>query len=86
MSEDATQILTAVLDELRLIRQAQGIEGRSMSREQAAAFLGVHKDTLYRLAREGESAYFHPGDRCKLTFPPDDLLAYRSKTRRAAVE
>jgi excisionase family DNA binding protein len=86
MSEDVTGILTAVLDELRLIRQAQGIEGRSMSREQAAEFLGVHKDTLYRLAREGEIAYFQTGDGGKMTFTLDDLLAYRSKTRHAAVE
>ena len=60
-----------------------------MTRDEAAEYLGVHPDTLYRWAvEEGETAYFRLGDggRAPIRFVRCDLDDYLSQTRVPTLE
>ena len=60
-----------------------------MTRDEAAEYLGVHPDTLYRWAvEEGKIAYSRLGDggRAPIRFVTRDLDDYLSRTRVPTVE
>ncbi len=84
--EDSTKEIVEAINGLRedMAKPADG----PMTREQAAAYLQIHRDTLYRLAREGQITYSRmgDGDRAPMRFYRRDLDSYLSKCAIKAVD
>jgi excisionase family DNA binding protein len=89
-------LMRQLIDEVRTLRRAPGNSGpteidanRPLSREEAADYLGVHKDTLYRWAvEEGRIAYSRLGNggRAPLRFSRKDLDHFISSQRIPTVQ
>lgn len=90
------ELMNALIEEVRSlrleIRRAQpgknDVQG-PLTREDAAAYLGVHPDTLYRWAvEEGRIAYSRLGDgsRAPIRFLRKDLDEYLAKNRIGTVQ
>jgi len=77
------QLLMEILEELRKQNQYT----RAMNRTEAAEYLGIHPDTLWRLARENRISYSRLGDgeRAPLRFRKKDLDEYLDACRIPAV-
>jgi excisionase family DNA binding protein len=67
----------------RLEANARYQSNAPMTREQAAALLQIHPDTLYRLAKEGVIAYIplNDGQRAPMRFLKEDLDAHLRRMR-----
>lgn len=85
MSEDT---LKEILGELRKQSEQQGRYDKPLTRDEAAEYLQVHPDTLYRWARDGEISYSRLGDgkTAPMRFWKKDLDAFLSKKRIPGVE
>ena len=78
------ELLEVLIDEVRAMRTAMEFNGTgavtpaTLTREQAAEYLGVHPDTLYRWARENRIAYIRmgEGEKAPMRFMRDDLDEY----------
>jgi excisionase family DNA binding protein len=57
-------------------------EDRWMSAREAAAYLGIHVDTLRRAAAERRIPFTQDGPRCKLWFRRSDLDIHRGGLAR----
>lgn len=55
-------------------------QGRLLSVNEVAYFLGVSRDSVYRLVRKGVLPYVRVGDR--LRFRPVEIDAYLTRERR----
>jgi len=96
MSEQEQVLLTELIDQLRSLRLAIEREQESrdkydgpLTREAAAEYLGIHKDTLYRWAVvEGRIAYSRLGDgvRAPIRFARKDLDDFLRRVRIPTVE
>ena len=79
-----------LVGEVRRLREV--VEGqrsdRPLTRIEAAEYLGVHPDTLYRWAVEGRLAYSRLGDGTKapLRFSREDLDDFIARNRIATTE
>ena len=95
MTDEQSEPTAELIVEIRLLRRAierqNGFMGhdRPLNREEAAEYLGIHKDTLYRWAvEEGRIAYSRLGDggRAPLRFRKEDLDEYLKKQRIGTVD
>ncbi len=96
MSEEVTMSeiveLTAEVRQLReAMERSQDVHDRyskPLTREQAAEYLSIHPDTLYRWAVEGRVAYSRLGDgeRAPMRFLKEDLDEYARNQRIPTVE
>ena len=69
-------------------QDAQGGYGKPLTREQAAEYLSIHPDTLYRWAVGGRVAYSRLGDgeRAPMRFLKEDLDEFARGQRIPTVE
>ena len=86
-------MLCTLIDEVReLWRAVEGPgktdEDRPLTRTEAAEYLGVHPDTLFRWAHENKVAYirFGNGEKAQMRFLKKDLESFVAGGRIAAVE
>ncbi|HIJ72618.1 MAG TPA: helix-turn-helix domain-containing protein [Candidatus Hydrogenedentes bacterium] len=96
MAETQTEPIAELVTEIRSLRlviqyesQVRRKYDQPLTREQAAEYLGVHKDTLYGWAvEEGRIAYSRLGDGTKasLRFIKKDLDEFVDHHRVPAVE
>lgn len=96
MLEEHYRLMNELIEEVRRLRldvrggQPNKDEAdRPLNRDQAAAYLGVHPDTLYRWAvEEGRIAYSRLGDgsRAPIRFLRKDLDDFISKHRIGSVD
>ena len=94
--EAHTLLLTELVTEVRAMRVSieraqhpKNLADAPLTRDEAAEYLGVHPDTLYRWAvEEGKIAYSRLGDggRAPIRFVTRDLDDYLSRTRVPTVE
>lgn len=91
MADNDLDMMAAILEELRKLTTLHEVDrqtmGRPMNREQAADYLGVHPDTLYRWARENRVTYSRlgDGDRAPMRFQKADLDEFLERSKIAAV-
>ena len=78
----------AIVEAINGLREdmAKSYDG-PLTRLQAAEYLQIHPDTLYRLAREGQITYSRlgDGDRAPMRFYRRDLDSYLSKCAIKAI-
>ena len=98
MLEDLLKVLQGIADDVRYLRSVSVTPihqtgstdlNRPLARDEAAAYLGVHKDTLYRWAvEEGRIAYSRLGEggRAALRFSKQDLDDFVSRQRISSLE
>ncbi len=96
MFEEHFELMRELIDEVRALRreferlsQHGPATDSPLSREEAAKYLGIHKDTLYRWAvEEGRIAYSRLGDggRAALRFAKQDLDDFLKRQRISTVE
>jgi len=84
--ENSDILFESLLVEIRALRQAvenQTVSDKPMNRIDAAAYLQMHTDTLYKLARANKIAYSRKGEgrRASMVFLKADLDDYISRTR-----
>jgi len=87
------ELLTVLIDEVKAMRLAMELNGTgavkpaTLTREEAAAYLGVHPDTLYRWARENRIAYVRmgEGEKAPMRFTLEDLDRYLQECRIEAL-
>ena len=84
--EVMTELLAELVNEAKLTRK--GGERTPLTRDEAAAYLQVHPDTVYKWAREGRLSYSRLGEGAKapLRFIRKDLDAFMSGQRIATAE
>ena len=90
-AEAHTALLTDLIVEVRAMReiielsqQPKNLSDAPLTREEAAGYLGIHPDTLYRWAvEEGKLAYARLGDggRSPIRFVKRDLDEFLSRMR-----
>ena len=80
------QDIGVLIEEVRGMREAieNGVNPKPLTRKQAAAYLQVHPDTVYRWAVEGQLAYSKLGDgeKAPQRFMLEDLNEFACKRRR----
>ena len=95
MTDEQFELTSELIVELRSLRLAierhngSNDRDRPLTREEAAEYLGVHKDTLYRWAvEEGRIAHSRLGEgaRAPLRFRKEDLDDYLQRQRIGTVE
>ncbi len=93
MSENDVQttLLRQLVEEVHELNEKLTVQvdhDLPMTREQAARFLNMHPDTLYKLARENKIAYSRKGDgkRSEMIFLRQDLEDYLDRMRIPAVD
>lgn len=86
MSDELFKELVVELRGLRLAMERNMDKDQPLTREQAAAYLGIHEDTLYRYAKEGLLAYSQIGGRGPMRFTRADLDAFMRSNRIPATE
>ena len=96
LPQQQLEMTAQLVAELRALRLAIQDQNRAphknnapLTREQAAGYLGVHKDTLYRWAvEEGRIAYSRLGDGAKaaLRFNKKDIDDFLGRNRIPTVE
>jgi excisionase family DNA binding protein len=96
MLDQHFELMRELIDEVRLLRhevEHTSDNGRSsdrpLTREEAAEYLGIHKDTLYRWAvEEGRISYCRLGEgsRASLRFLRKNLDDFLSSQRIPTVE
>ncbi len=79
--ETTDNLLKQLLREFRRFNEARSLDWRALSRQAAAEYLGCHPDTVYRLAKEGELAFFQANRGAPMKFTRQDLDSYREKIR-----
>ena len=96
MLDQIIELMRELIHELQLLRmqthntpEKESHLKRPLTREEAADYLGVHKDTLYRWAvEEGRIAYSRLGDggRAPIRFAKKDLDDFLLRQRIGTVE
>ena len=90
-----SEVFEQLLEEVRGLREAMervaegtGKYDKPMTRDEAAAYLQVHPDTLYRWAMEGMVAYSRMGDgqKAPLRFTKEQLIEAQLLGRRFGIE
>ncbi len=87
MASQVIEKLDTLITEVRLQRETQSKYDRPMTRDEAAAYLQIHPDTLYQWAvEENQIAYSRYGDgkRALLRFRREDLDAFDRDFRQPA--
>lgn len=89
--ESQTELTQILIDEVRMLRSAIELRpnhDEPMTRDQAAAYLKMHPDTLYKLARVNKIAYSRKGEglRASMVFLKKDLDDYLARTRIPTVD
>lgn len=95
-SETHTSLLTELIAEVRAMREIiersqhpKDLGVTPLTRDEAAEYLGIHPDTLYRWAvEEGKIAYSRLGDggRAPIRFTKRDLDDYLNRMRIPTIE
>ena len=96
MLDQIIELMRELIHELQLLRMYAHLTpandahpNRPLTREEAADYLGVHKDTLYRWAvEEGRIAYSRLGDggRAPIRFAKRDLDDFLLRQRISTVQ
>ena len=96
MLDQLFELMRELIGEVHLLRmetqrrsECDSSPDRPLNREEAADYLGIHKDTLYRWAvEEGRIAYSRLGDgeKAPLRFTQEDLGDFLRRQRIATVE
>lgn len=92
--EKTEKLLEELLLEVKQLRFAveqqpsKSLTDEPMTRDEAASFLKMHPDTLYKLARMNKVAYSRKGEglRASMVFLKKDLDDYLERTRIPAVD
>ena len=86
--QELTAEVRALRETMGRAQEAQDRYGKPLTREQAAEYLSIHPDTLYRWAVEGRVAYSRLGDgeRAPLRFLKEDLDEFARGQRIPTVE
>ncbi len=88
----SNELLAELVDEVRELRRTLEAptrdDDRPLTRTEAAEYLGVHSDTLFRWAHENKVAYvrFGTGEKAQMRFLKKDLQSFVAGGRIAAVE
>ncbi len=78
------ELIRELIVEIRALRLQQSLDWRSLNRSEAADYLGIYPDTLYKLAVNGKVAYHQSGRCAQMFFSRADLDDYRESTRQSA--
>ena len=96
MLDQLAELVRELIAEVRLLRkeverrsESGHPDNRPLTREEAAEYLGIHKDTLYRWAvEEGRIAYSRLGEgsRASIRFNHEDLDDFVRQQRIGSLE
>ncbi len=96
MLDQLIDLVRELIGEVRLLRkqvescsETKSSSNRPLTREEAAEYLGIHKDTLYRWAvEEGRIAYSRLGEgsRASIRFNHEDLDDFVRQQRIGSLE
>ena len=85
VTDEQFEVLIEEMKGLRKVFEAsQEPTGKPLTRDEAAKFLGVHPDTLFRWAKEGQITFSKLGDgeRADMRFKLEDLQQFAFERRR----